>query len=77
MREKIKDCIKAVKGDYFIYEDNLISDGLLSSFDVLDLINRLEECFEVEFPRTIIMPENFDSIDMIEKLLLTETAKKE
>ncbi len=74
---KIRECIKAVKGEYFIHEYNLLSEELLSSFDILDLVTRLEECFDMKFPRDIILPENFESINAIEKLLLMEIQKKE
>lgn len=70
VKEKIRECIKKVKGEYFFCENDLISSGFLSSFDLIDLIAKLEEVFQIEIPLYKIIPENLDSVDAIEELIL-------
>ncbi len=61
----VRKCIKEVKGDYFDYEEALISSGLLSSFDIYELIICIEDNFNIKIPTEMIEPEMFDSIDSI------------
>ena len=50
----------------------LIDDGILASFDILQIISAINETFDVEIPATSIIPKNFNSIEamyeMIERL---------
>lgn len=69
MREKIIESIKNVKGDSFDYTENLVTGGLISSFDLLYLISELEQKFEMKIPLEIITPEDFDSLAAIENLM--------
>ena len=49
-----------------------IDDGILASFDILQIISAINETFDVEIPATSIIPKNFNSIEamyeMIERL---------
>ncbi|MBQ6320539.1 MAG: acyl carrier protein [Lachnospiraceae bacterium] len=51
---------------------SLIDDGILASFDILQIISAINETFDVEIPATSIIPKNFNSIEamyeMIERL---------
>lgn len=50
----------------------LIDDGILASFDIIQIIAAINETFDVEIPATQIIPRNFNSAkamyEMIEKL---------
>lgn len=50
----------------------LIDDGILASFDILQIISAINETFDVEIPATSIIAKNFNSIEamyeMIERL---------
>ena len=52
--------------------ETLIDDGILASFDILQIISAINETFDVEIPATSIIPKNFNSMKamyaMIEKL---------
>ena len=52
--------------------ETLIDDGILASFDILQIISAINEEFDVEIPATSIIPANFNSVKamyaMIEKL---------
>lgn len=69
MREKIIESIKRMKGDNFDYTENLVTDGLISSFDLISIVNDLEEKFKIKIPLEKITPEDFDSIAAIENLM--------
>ena len=42
-------------------ETHLVDDGILASFDVVMLITRIEEEFDVVIPAKAIVPDNFNS----------------
>lgn len=52
--------------------ETLIDDGVLASFDILQIIAAINEEFDVEIPATSIIPANFNSMkamyQMIKKL---------
>ncbi|MCI6173002.1 MAG: acyl carrier protein [Clostridiales bacterium] len=50
-------------------EDELIDDGILTSFDVMTLVNELNEAFGIEIGMEDMVPENFNSVEAIEELV--------
>ena len=52
--------------------ETLIDDGILTSFDIIQIIAAINDTFDVEIPATYIIPNNFNSMkamySMIEKL---------
>ena len=42
-----------------------MTDGILDSVEMVELISSLENIFDVEIPLDMIMPENFDSVELI------------
>jgi len=56
----------------FEKEEALIDDEILSSFDVVTLVAKINDEFDVDFPVSEIVPENFNSAKalyaVIEKL---------
>lgn len=57
-------------------DQNLIESGLLDSFMVMELIDAFEEKYQIEFPPEAIIPDNFENINTICKML-TAIIKKE
>ena len=47
----------------------LIDDGILASFDILQIISAINETFDVEIPATSIIPKNFNSIEAMYEML--------
>ncbi len=50
--------------------DHFIQDGFLDSFDIILLVNMLEESFHISISGTDIIPENFENMEAINKLIL-------
>ena len=53
---------------------NFVSDGLLDSFDMVMLVDELESNFSISIDGTSVIPENFESLSSIVRLV--ETSKK-
>lgn len=70
-KEKIiLNLIEEIRPDFVYDEDaNLIDDGYLDSFDIVNLIMELGEEFEVEIGVEHIIPENFNKIENIAELI--------
>ena len=62
-REKLDDTSNFEKSE------NFIEDGLLDSFDIVQLVSDIETEFNVVISALEILPENFDSIDSICNLI--------
>ncbi len=70
MKDKILAILSDIRPDIeFENEKNLVSDGLLESFDLVQLVATLEEEFDVEIGGRNITKENFDSLDRIVSLM--------
>lgn len=56
----------------FENEDALIDDGILNSFDILQIISALNEEYDISIPASEIIPDNFNSaqaiLEMVERL---------
>ncbi len=71
--QEIIEILQSVRGDIdFTNATNLVSDGIITSFDILQIVMKLEEEFDIEIEPQYIEPENFNSAkaikEMIEKL---------
>ena len=76
MREKLINILNDLRPD-IEFENSLalIDDGLLDSFDVINLIGELNDAFSIEISVEDILPQNFNSIDKM--LSLIERLKAE
>jgi acyl carrier protein len=71
--EELLDILSEIKDDVdFETEDKLIDDGILDSFDILQIISALNDEFDISIPASEIIPENFNSAeslwDMVQRL---------
>ncbi len=70
MKEKVLSILNDMRPDIeFETEEGLVSDGLLESFDLIQLIATLENDFGVEIGNRNITTENFDSLTGIVSLI--------
>ncbi len=49
----------------------LFDDGILNSFDIVELISRLCDTFDIKIRAKYLVPENFNSADAIWKMVQT------
>lgn len=68
--EEILKVLQEVKPDLqFEGRTDLATSGDLDSFDIISLVSELNETFDIDIPVEAIVPENFDSIEAIKKLV--------
>lgn len=69
--KKIVDILKEIHPETdFERSDDFIRDELLDSFDVIELVSGLEEAFGITIDGLDILPENFNSLENIEKMIV-------
>lgn len=71
---KIKETLLSILGDLhpeldFENEDALVTDGVLDSFDIVSLVAQINSEFDITVGIDELEPENFDSVDAMEKLV--------
>ena len=71
--DELLELLSDVRDDVdFTTCETLIDDGILASFDILQIISSINETFDVEIPATSIIPKNFNSakamFELIQKL---------
>lgn len=70
MKQEIIRILKEVRPDVnFESESKLIDDGILDSFDIIQMVMELNECFDVEIQVEDLQPENFNSIEAMIELI--------
>ena len=70
MREKIISILSELRPEFDFSEPvNLIEEGMLDSFDIVTLVDTLDTEYDIVIDGIDIIPENFDSLDSIVRLL--------
>lgn len=69
MEELIKILNEIKPGVDFEKENNLMEDEILDSFDIVSLVAKLDEEFDVEVTPKDLVPENFKSAKTIYDLI--------
>lgn len=69
MEEVIKILEFIKPGVDFNSENHLIEDEILDSFDIVNLVARLNETFDIEITPANLIPENFSSAENIYQLV--------
>jgi len=70
MEERLLAVLAETNEEIPSYEgDNMIEDGLLDSFQVMDLVGDLEDEFEIEIDAKYVVEENFRTVEAILTLL--------
>lgn len=71
---KIKETLLSILNDLhpeidFESEEALVTDGILDSFDIVSLVAEINSEFDITVGIDELEPENFDSVDAMEKLV--------
>ncbi|AGF54661.1 acyl carrier protein [Clostridium saccharoperbutylacetonicum] len=64
--ENLIELLKGVRDDIDFREcASLVDDGILDSFDIVEIVNLIGEEYDIKIPAIEIVPENFNSVDAI------------
>lgn len=71
--EKLLKILSEIRPDVdFANETKLIDDGILDSFDIISIVNELNEAYDIEIDVEDLEPDNFNTcaamLELIEKL---------
>ena len=70
MRNKVIDILSELRPEFDFSQDvNFIEEGMLDSFDIVSLVDAIEEKLGVQIQGMDIIPENFDSLDSILRII--------
>jgi acyl carrier protein len=76
MRDIIIEILTEIRSEFDFNQDlDFIEQGMLDSFDVINLVTSLDEHFKISIDGTDIFPENFCSINSIANLLIKNGVK--
>ncbi len=66
METKVMEALKKVNEGILTYEGiSMVGDGIIDSFEVVDIVCALEEAFDIEINVKYIVEENFANKDTI------------
>lgn len=71
MNEMVKEILVKVKQETEAHLDSaqLVTDGVLDSLDIMNLVMELEEEFDIEIDPEDVMSDNFESVEAIVALV--------
>lgn len=70
MKEKVVEILSDIRPDVdFETEAQLITNGVLESFDILSIVAELSDEFDVTIRPKDLVPENFNSVDAMVEML--------
>ncbi len=68
--ERLIELLQEIRVDVdFKKEKNLVKGSVLDSFDIIQIITMIDEEYDVNVPATEIIPENFNDVESIYKLI--------
>lgn len=69
--EKVLRMLEDIRPEFdFRNSNNFIKNAFLDSLDIITLVSMLDESFHISINGTDIVPENFEDIESINKLIL-------
>lgn len=77
MKEQIIKILSELRPEFDFTQEglNFIEEGMLDSFDIVNLVNDLDSTYGISIDGMDILPENFSSLDSIIALLVKNGAK--
>lgn len=77
MKEKIITHLSEIRPEFdFKRSTNFIDEGMLDSFDIIQLVASLDSEFGISIDGSDILPENFKTVDSIIQLLIKNGVSK-
>lgn len=77
MKEQIIKILTELRPEFDFTQEglNFIEEGMLDSFDMVNLVSELDSTFGISIDGVDILPENFGTVESIEQLLKKNGAK--
>lgn len=76
MEEKVLKLLEEIRPEFdFSASSNFVEDGFLDSFDIVTMIDSIEREFDIIVDGLEVIPENFESIASICKLVCKNGGK--
>lgn len=70
MKEKLIKILAELRPEFDFSENvNFIEEGMLDSFDIVSLVDAIDEEFSVSISGLDILPENFETLEAIENTI--------
>ena len=69
MEELLKILEEIKPGVDFENEESLIGDEILDSFDIVNLVTKLNDEFDIDITPSDLVPENFETVEDIYNLI--------
>jgi len=70
MKQQIIEILTEIRPEFDFNQDvDFIQGGMLDSFDIVMLVNTMDERFGISINGVDVLPENFSSVERIETLL--------
>lgn len=67
--DRIVEILQSVRPGIDVNSNTLVDDELLDSFDIVTLVSELIDTFNVDISVEDIIPDNFNSVEAINKLI--------
>ena len=68
--KSVLEVLNGIRPEFdFATSEDFIADGMLDSFDVITLINELDQSYGISIAGTDVLPENVRNLAAITKLL--------
>lgn len=68
--EKLKEIVAKVSPSAANYTGTqYVSDGILESVEIMEIVSEIEEAFDLMIGPAYILPEYFESVETLEKLV--------
>jgi acyl carrier protein len=68
--EQLMEILEGIRPDIdFANEKSLVTDRLLESFDIINLVSEIDDEFDVKIKPADLVPENFDSVEAMWALI--------
>jgi acyl carrier protein len=77
MKEQIIKILTELRPEFDFTQEgvNFIEEGMLDSFDMVNLVSELDSTYGISIDGVDILPENFSTVDAIVALLVKNGAK--
>lgn len=77
MKEQIIKILTELRPEFDFSQEgvNFIEEGMLDSFDMVNLVSELDSTYGISIDGVDILPENFATVEGIEQLLKKNGAK--